>query len=430
MIKYYVKLIKKSKYVGDIMWQTYGNGVAQLINLMSLPIITRLYAPKEFGEQTIFLQITAIVISVITLRLEYLINLPKQEEEADSIIIIALALCLFWIICYALSIVFLHDNLVNLIGDGQKEYWIIAIPVASILICVSNLMLFKIQRKGEFKISGNSEIINKLFFAISSIGGAILCKLESWLIYSFILGYFVKIIYLQQFFSIGDIKKNNINLWLSIIRIFEKYCKISISATLSNFLMLFGTMIPVVMIEKMYGSSVLGQYALVAATLSLPTSLIGNAIGQVYYQRAAREYNLVGSFDHLWKKTSFNLIVIGLPVYTLIFIVSPILYPIAFGEEWRDTGEYAKYLCVSALFSFLSTPLDKGSLVVKASLYIIFWHALRTLTTAIICYLTIANSLTFKSFLILFVGQQCIMYVIDYIAGYYFSLRKDAIKAL
>jgi teichuronic acid exporter len=423
-------LIKKSSYVADIMWQTYGNIFAQLINLVSLPIITRLYTPKEFGEQTIFLQITAIVITVVTFRLEYLINLPKQDEEADSIIAIALALCLFWIGCYLTIIVLFYDNIVYLIGGEQKKNWVLAIPAATLLICISNIMLFKIQRGANFKISGISEILNKAFFSISCILGAILFEMEHWLIYSVMFGYSAKIIYLYRYFYYGEFKAIINNLKFSILMILHRYYKISISATLSNFLMLIGVMIPIVMIERTYGSSVLGQYALVTATLSLPTSLMGNAIGQVYFQRAANEYNMSGSFNHLWKKTSFNLFIIGLPIYILIFIVSPFLYPIVFGTEWMETGEYAKYICVSAFFSFFSTPLDRGSLVVKASLYIICWHTFRTLTIAITCYLAIINSLTFESFLVLYVGQQCIMYFIDYIAGYYFSLPRKIISQM
>ena len=425
MIKNFAILIKKSKYVADIMWQIYGNSLAQLINLASLPIITRLYTPKEFGEQTYFLQVTAIIMTVVTLRLEYLINLPKQDAEADSIIAIAFALCLFWIGIYLIIITSFYDNIVNLIGGQGNEYWILAIPAASLLICISNIMLFKIQRGANFKISGNSEILNKAFFAISCIVGAILYKLENWLVYSLLIGYLAKTIYLYHYFCINEFKKITIILKSSTLAILQKYYQISISATLSNFLMMIGAIIPIVMIERTYGGGVLGQYALVTATLSLPTSLMGNAIGQVYFQRAAREYNINGSFNHLWKKTSINLLAFGLPIYILIFIISPLIYPTLFGAEWKDTGEFAKYLCVSAFFAFFTTPLDRGSLVVKASLYIISWHTSRTLITAITCYLAIFNSLEFDSFLFLHVSQQCIMYVIDYIAGCYFSLPKN-----
>lgn len=406
------------------MWQTYGNSGAQLINLLSLPIITRLYTPEEFGEQAIFLQITAIVITLVTLRLEYLINLPKQDEEANSIIAVTLALCLFWIGCYLSMVILFYDDVVYLIGEAQKMYWIFALPTAALLICISNIMLFKIQRGADFKVSGTSEIINKAFFATSSIAGAIIFKMEHWLVYSVIIGYSAKVIFLSRHFLIKDLKRIAIDINLTIRITFRRYYKISISATLSNFLMLISAMIPLAIIERAYGISVLGQYALVTATLSLPTSLMGNAIGQVYFQRAAREYNIGGSFNQLWKKTSLNLFAIGLPVYTIIFIVSPVLYPLAFGAEWSETGEYAMYLSVSAFFSFFSTPLDRGSLVVKASLYIISWHAFRALTTAVTCYLAIENSLSFDSFLILYVGQQCILYVIDYVAGYHFSLPR------
>ncbi len=46
--------MRLNKFIGDSFLMILSSGIAQVILIITTPIITRLYSPTEFGEFTIF----------------------------------------------------------------------------------------------------------------------------------------------------------------------------------------------------------------------------------------------------------------------------------------------------------------------------------------------------------------------------------------
>ena len=59
-----------------------GTGVAQLLPLLMMPILTRLYSEEEFGVYSTFLAYSAVLIVAVSARYQVAILLPKQDEDA------------------------------------------------------------------------------------------------------------------------------------------------------------------------------------------------------------------------------------------------------------------------------------------------------------------------------------------------------------
>ena len=58
---------------------------AQALNLLSLPIISRLYTPEVFATWAIVMATAGIFGSIACFRYELAIVIPKEEKEASSI---------------------------------------------------------------------------------------------------------------------------------------------------------------------------------------------------------------------------------------------------------------------------------------------------------------------------------------------------------
>ncbi|MDN8901974.1 capsular biosynthesis protein, partial [Staphylococcus aureus] len=54
--------MRLNKFIGDSFLMILSSGIAQVILIITTPIITRLYSPTEFGEFTIFSNIAMILI--------------------------------------------------------------------------------------------------------------------------------------------------------------------------------------------------------------------------------------------------------------------------------------------------------------------------------------------------------------------------------
>ena len=58
------------------------NVVAQAIGLLVYPVLTRLYAPDDFGLLNLFLSIGGILSILATAEYQYAIVLPKEQSDA------------------------------------------------------------------------------------------------------------------------------------------------------------------------------------------------------------------------------------------------------------------------------------------------------------------------------------------------------------
>ena len=60
--------------------------LSQLINFITLPIITRLFTPDDYGVFTIAMTISAFFIIISTLNYDKAIILPKEEEKSQNLL--------------------------------------------------------------------------------------------------------------------------------------------------------------------------------------------------------------------------------------------------------------------------------------------------------------------------------------------------------
>lgn len=70
--------MRLNKFIGDSFLMILSSGIAQVILIITTPIITRLYSPAEFGEFTIFSNIAMILIPIINARYDLLIVNAKM----------------------------------------------------------------------------------------------------------------------------------------------------------------------------------------------------------------------------------------------------------------------------------------------------------------------------------------------------------------
>ena len=73
-------------YLKNIGFQSSGTILAQLVNIASLPIITRLYDPAEIGIFNLFMQALAIATILISFRVEHVVMLPKDDKNASELV--------------------------------------------------------------------------------------------------------------------------------------------------------------------------------------------------------------------------------------------------------------------------------------------------------------------------------------------------------
>ena len=86
-------------------------------------------------------------------------------------------------------------------------------------------------------------------------------------------------------------------------------------------------------------------------------SLVGQAIGQVFFANAA-EAHRTGKLGTLVEQLYAKLAHIGLPPALILILLGPELFALAFGEQWRQAGELARWMAFWLFLQFVSSPLS------------------------------------------------------------------------
>lgn len=420
MISDAIRRIKDSRYLSNIVWQASGNGIAQVIGFICMPILTRLYVPQDFGTLGVFSQIVTALSIVMTMRYEYLINLPKEDYDADLLLRLILVMCAFWIVVGTPMAYLVGKNIGATLNSTDIGNWLVMAPLAASLLSLSIAIQNRTQRRGNFKNSGISEVYSKVGYGITGIFGSYITPAPAGLMLSQMTGHFVKIAWLICNKDVTDERDKKFDI-LEAKTTALMYSRLSGALVFSHIMLTLTGGIPLFLISKMYGGEILGQFTLVMATLYLPTGLIGNAVGQVYYQAAADRWVGGRNFDDIWKSSAKWLFVFGVIVFVAIATISPWAYPFIFGKQWAAAGEYAVLMSLGAFFSFVTSPLDRASLVVNAWRYIPVWHGARALTTGLIAWLAWTLQWKFETFLAYLTAQMVTMYLIDYYSQWRFS---------
>ncbi|KQV86545.1 lipopolysaccharide biosynthesis protein [Pelomonas sp. Root1237] len=403
----------RASFWSDVRWQAIGNTSAQALGVLGMPLLTRLYTPADFAAQSVFLQFAMFFSGLMTWRYEYFVQLPRRDSDALALLRLTLLLAVAG--CVLLTpLTWLSAPLLSM--DPGQTHWLWLSPMTAALISLSLAHQHWTQRKGLFKLSGMGEVLAKLAYIGTGVL-ATLCGLATLgLIATIAAGAAAKLV-LHLLAGRADrhiaAKAGGAS---SAIQAARTHARHAGSMFGSHLLGTVTGLVTILFIGQFYGSIDLGQYSLVAATIFLPAGLIGSAIGQVYYQRAAALWSRGESFAPLWRQTFARLSAIGVLAYALIALLSPWAYPFIFGDAWEAAGRYAVWMSIAAFFSFVSAPMDRSSLVVGRLHYLPIWHAARALTT--LCALALAwrCALSFDAFMALHAAQMSVLYVVDLLA--------------
>lgn len=415
-------------YWRDIAWQSSGSSLAQLVGIAGIPVLTRLYTPEDFAVQSLFLQVVTLTTALVTWRFEYFVQLPKLDDDVRALNGLVLALGVVAVLILTPLAWIFRDGLAQQLGSQDVAPWLCLAPVTAVLVSWAIATQNNAQRFGDFKTSGLSELIGKLCYVSTGIAGALMSLGAGGLVITTALGAIGKSTYVLLVRPAWG--KETLRTDADLMqRVRARYGRLATSTVLAHLLTTSAIAMPQIAIAHLYGADVLGQFALALATIYLPSGLLGAAIGQVYYQRAAQVWAEDSPFFTLWRSTAHKLIMIGVPVYGTVALLSEFAYPYIFGDQWHLAGELAALMAVAAFGSFVSSPMDRTCLVVGAGSYSVVWSVYRVVSSVVVIWLAWALAFTPQSFIVALAVQMCVAYGLDFWMSYRFSQGRLGIFA-
>ena len=127
--------------------------------------------------------------------------------------------------------------------------------------------------------------------------------------------------------------------------------------------------LPVLLITAWYSTEAAGQFSMAWRILALPMTLIGSAIGQVFFQRFSQTWPDVPAARKLLFKTWMTLGLIGLLPTILLMAFGEPIFLLVLGDVWRESGTISSVIAPMLFAILISSPTSSMFLVLGLQKY-------------------------------------------------------------
>lgn len=379
MIDSVASAIKKGQtsFKGDVLRLMSGTVLSQAITVVTMPIISRFYAPDAFGILALFSAIASVIGIVACWRFELAIVLPRDDKEAVSLLWISLLATACTTFCVTLIVLFFSEPLlIKLKALSLLPYrWFI--PVFVGMQGTYSALTYWNTRTKSFSRQSVASVLNSVmtrFFNVVAgmnnyIGGGAMIS-------AMIFGQLI-----ATLSTVGSLVRHDsyfIRRWFdysSIIINLKKHKKFPIFSVPEAFLNALSLQMPAILLTFYFDSSVVGFFAFGHRLLAMPASIVGGAISQVFFQRGALAKN-VGNLSEIAENVFNKLVIIGIFPFILLMVVAPELFGFAFGEKWIEAGKYLQILAPWVAVGFVTSPVSSLISILERQEFGMYFNAL------------------------------------------------------
>lgn len=367
----------RSQFLKNIIILLSGTVIAQSINIITTPLVTRLYSPEEYGTFSLYSSVASFFTIIATGRYELAIVLPKKEKDALSLVVLCF-LITFGLSIFFLLILFIMKSLVSF----TLNTWMFLIPVSIFATGIMQTFYYWHNRFGNYKSMSISRINQ-------SIVGNIMRLFLGWngasglgLIFSQILGLLSSAVYLLTAFlrdyPLGSRFYKRINC-TQIFRVLRAYKDMPIYNSLHALIDMAKLNGISILFSVYYGSHVLGVYAFTMQMIQSPLGIIGTAISRVYIQKATQLFNANQSITNLLLKVVIRLSLISIFIFVPLIIFGEEIFSFVFGEEWREAGIYSEILAPWIFITFITSPISQTTIILNKQKVAFFYSLVQSL---------------------------------------------------
>ncbi|MGZ1608376.1 oligosaccharide flippase family protein [Staphylococcus argenteus] len=407
--------MKINKFISDSFLMILSSGIAQIILIVTTPIITRLYSLAEFGEFTIFSNIAMILIPIINARYDLLIVNAKNDRIANILSQISFLISL--VIILILIPVFMVSALLfpNFILD------FIFIIIMLFLVSLTNIFTNYLNKERKYKVLSLINVFRAASMALLQIIFGCLAFGSLGLIIGFSLSYIAGLTLgyrtFKKHFNIVKDKEEAKEIFL------ENKNQL-VYSTPSILLNSLSFSVVVFFIGILYTNTEVGIYGMAIRVLGIPVTIISLGLSKIFMQQANDYYIEYGNFRNLLLKFSSALIIVSIILYVPLYLFSEELVNILLGKNWVDAIIVIKIVIPLFVVRLIVSTVSLSVIVLQKQQLELILQALFLVGTTITFIISKIFSLTFLNFVSINTIVLVFSYIIFFIALFYFAKNK------
>ena len=342
--------LKESKYFKNILILGSGTAIAQILSILSSPILSRIYTTTEFGILASVVAASGVIISISTLRYESAIVLENDDKKVNVLQRLCVSILLLFTVT-TLFFVYVYPKAFFWVKDEGSDYLIYAVPLV-FATSLFTILFFRLNREEQYKILSISQIVKRVGIVVVQLALGLLGVTTIGLILGNIVGLVIAILVILLM-TRQEIYFPKIGFSLEMLKKHYRFPLFSAPQTLVSNTM---NLLPIMVIGANYGTAAVGIYFMAAKIVALPSTFIGQTIRSVFYKESVKRKDQEANLLNLYRKTTIGLLGAILIPAIILIIFGPSLFSFVFGSEWAQSGELASWLILWHGANFILVP--------------------------------------------------------------------------
>lgn len=354
-----------------------GTIIAQMIGFLFMPVLARLFTPAAFGSYQLYMAIVTTLCILTSLRYEFALLNADPGEEERAVLHLCLILNVLTGLCGVPGLRLVDAWLPGRVAVSGGLPWVLAagVSIGGILQTLGYVLL----REQVLRINANSKIIQVTAFCLAAVIAAFLGAEHLGLAGADVIGRIAGLAPIGLWIAgsrhaLFEALPSSSAMRAAAVK-FRKYPFYSLPGGLLS--ATINLVVPVFMLSA-FGSSVMGQYALVERTLMMPSALIGQSVAQAFTAQFSA-VRVAGGKDALKMFTRVLLVMsaLGLVPALILWLYGPALFGLVFGEQWAFASSVTPAFAILVLSNLAISPLNMTLVVSGHQKHQLGWEASR-----------------------------------------------------
>jgi O-antigen/teichoic acid export membrane protein len=335
-----------------------GTAIAQAITILFTPIITRLFPPEAYGSLGTFSSLIVILTPLVAMTYPMAIVLASNETEVTLLKKLSILIAITFSLGVLLIAYLFEENILVYLNLSESEGLPYLLALTLFFAGCAQVFRSELMRARNFSNIAKLEVANSLINNAAKASLGLFLPISAVLIGLYSAGQGVQ----AALYRLGT-KKNASNVGLNsslrlseLIPVAKRYSDFAIYRAPQGFLNAVSQSLPILILGLVFSQSVVGYYVLAKSILSAPITLVGKSVSDVFYPRIVEGVANNENVSRFIARSTIILFVVALLPFTLIFLYGPVIFQIAFGEQWAEAGSYAGWLSIWFIFGFINRP--------------------------------------------------------------------------
>ena len=406
-----VAAVTEAPFVRNVALLSSAAALSQLIVVLAIPVVTRLYTPDDLGVLTLFLSIVLIAAPLATLRYSVAIPIADTDELADDV----LRLCFLITTGLALAmlpVLFGLQQFTSLFNSAKVAGFTWLIPLVFVFSGFYQALAQWAVRSRDFKLIATTRVTRSFAMVATQLGLGFLGVAPLGLLLGQLANHgsgapriLTRVLNSRsQFF--GSFRLDKVRFAA------HRFRRFPLIQTWSQLLLVVAGQLPAIFIASRYGLIQAGLYGFAERMVNLPMALLGESVGQVYYSEVASLWRTApDKIRAITRGVMTKLASVAVIPTAIILLAGPTMFRIVFGASWTDAGRFAQILAVLGMARLITVPVVNCLNVLELQAWQFGANLVRVAIAVCAFLLAVGFGLSVTDFLLIFSAASVLFHL-------------------